>query len=79
MHGLDDLGQRGGRVDREPAHAAEIGGHAAAVFEHGDSVLRYVRAAHAPSSKPIDACAPSQNGLFSDAPHLHNVTRLRTS
>jgi hypothetical protein len=27
----------------------------------------------------IDACAPSQNGLFFDAPHRHRVTRLRTS
>jgi len=29
--------------------------------------------------KPTDACEPSQNGLFLDAPHRHNVTRLRIS
>jgi hypothetical protein len=27
----------------------------------------------------IDAWAPSQKGLFLDAPHRHSVTRLRTS
>jgi hypothetical protein len=27
----------------------------------------------------IDACVPSQNGLLFEAPHLHKVTRLRTS
>jgi hypothetical protein len=27
----------------------------------------------------IDACEPSQNGLFWDAPHRQSVTRFRTS